>query len=194
MNEHSTPNAPFKTLGTHLRYLREQSEETTADLSGAVEIDEQVLHRMEDGLERPSEEILLLIMSHFDLEEDAALQLWQLAGYDGAPEAIRLSSDEADTPQLGQSRAVVMLALDARVIYSDCFEAVGGKSGITLNFAQHSSSLDGHNDDQHNVVSRVGMSYEQAEQVMQSIQQALLKAKFGGRGPKSLPPGPTPHV
>lgn len=182
MNEQHAPNTPFKTLGTHLRYLREQSEETTAEVSGAVEIDEQQLLQIESGFERPSEDILLLLISHFDLQEQTAVQLWQLAGYDGSPETVRLSQDP-ETQQLGQAKAVVMLALDARIIYSDSFDVACNTAGVTLNFSQQSGL-----DDQKNVVSRLGMSYEQAEQVVRDLQRALLNAEYS-KGPKTLPPG-----
>ena len=51
---------PFQPLGGHLKYLREQSHQSLAEVSGAVEIDESALERIEAGLERPAEDVLLL--------------------------------------------------------------------------------------------------------------------------------------
>jgi len=83
MSEQKQNTPPFKTLGTHLKYLREQVRESLAEVSGAVEIDVNVLERIEQGFERPSEDILLLLISHFAMPDQEAVQLWELAGYDG---------------------------------------------------------------------------------------------------------------
>ena len=82
--------APFITLGRHLKYVREQLHQSLAEVSGAVEIDEQSLERIEAGRERPSEDILLLLISHYGVENQQAVQLWELAEYDAAaPEQLR---------------------------------------------------------------------------------------------------------
>lgn len=176
----SEQHAPFKTLGTHLRYLREQSKESLAEVSGAVEIEEGRLIRMEDGLERPAEDILLLLISHFEMPDQEAVQLWELAGYDGAPERVHLNSEE--TPAASAQKAVVMfLALDMRAIYSDGMQATTNTSGVTLNFTQTGGHAQPHS------IGRIGMSYQQAHQVVRDLQQALIKAKYLD-GPKRLPP------
>src|SRR5438309_12010771 len=92
MNEPQGANAPFKTLGTHLKYLREQSNESLAEVSGAVEIAEDALMRIEDGQERPEEDILLLLINHFAMPDQEAVQLWELAGYDGTPEHLAVTA------------------------------------------------------------------------------------------------------
>jgi transcriptional regulator with XRE-family HTH domain len=58
---------PYKPLGAILRHLRERNRESIAEVSGAVEIDESALDRIEDGSERPSEDILMLLISHFSV-------------------------------------------------------------------------------------------------------------------------------
>ncbi len=65
----SEPDIPFLPLGNHLKYVREQSRESLAEVSGAVEIDEQHLERIEAGLERPAEDILLLLINHFQVQD-----------------------------------------------------------------------------------------------------------------------------
>lgn len=178
MSEAPVPNTPFKTLGTHLRYLREQSNESLAEVSGAVEIDEPSLERIEAGLERPAEDILLLLISHFGMQDQEAVQLWELAGYGGeVPDRLRLQDDIHP----GSKSIVMLLALDMRTIYTDGLDITTSPTGLTMNFSQASGQ------DHPMPVARLGMSYEQAEQVMQTLQQALLRAKYL-RGPKSLPP------
>src|SRR5690349_2823779 len=106
--------APFITLGRHLKYVREQLHRSVAEVSGAVEIDEHTLEKIEAGRERPSEDILLLLISHYGVQEQQALQLWELAEYDtDAPEQIR---PESEIP--GGQKVVMLLALDTRTLYS----------------------------------------------------------------------------
>ena len=177
MSEQPAPT-PFKTLGSHLKYLREQSDESLAEVSGAVEIDEKSLEQIEAGFERPVEDILLLLISHFSMPDHEAIQLWDLAGYSGElPDQIRPADD---MPPMGKN-AVMLLALDMRTVYTDGIEVMGNQAGLSVSFTQTS----GH--DKSTSVARLGMSYEQAERVMIALQQALLKAKYM-RGPKQLPP------
>ncbi|MDL2341777.1 MAG: helix-turn-helix transcriptional regulator [Patescibacteria group bacterium] len=171
-------NKPFQPLGGHLKYLREQSHQSLAEVSGAVEIDEAVLERIEAGLERPAEDVLLLLISYFDMKDQEAVQLWEMAGYNGEiPEQIRPNDDVT----FNHKNVVMLLAMDMRTVYTDGVEVVTNNAGVTINFAQTT----GHNKTA--PVARVGMSFEQAKQVAQAIEQALLKAKYQ-TGPRLLPP------
>jgi hypothetical protein len=179
MNEQKSPNTPFQTLGTHLKYLREQHKESVAEVSGAVEIEAVELEQIEKGVERPSEDILMLLISHFAMPDQEAVQLWELAGYEGdAPGKISLSDD---APFGNGKPVVMMIGLDMRTMYSDGLDIVVTPAGLTLNFTQSASK------NQRMPVGRIGMSIDQAEEVIRTIQQALLKAKYGN-GPQALPP------
>jgi hypothetical protein len=178
MSEQHIPHAPFQTLGKHLRYLREQSKESMAEVSGAVEIDELVLVRIEAGFERPAEDILLLLITHFGMPNQEAIQLWELAGYDGdIPDQLH----PGDEVQSSSKNIVMLLALDMRTVYTDGLDIHVNHSGMTFNFNQSSGQ------EKTMPVARVGMSFEQAEQVMQQLKTALVKAHYMG-GPKVLPP------
>jgi transcriptional regulator with XRE-family HTH domain len=178
----SEQNAPYTTLGKHLKYVREQSQQSLAEVSGAVEIDEHTLERIESGAERPSEDILLLLISHFGVQDQEAVQLWELANYDGEmPEQIKIEGDV----RLGGKPVVMLMALDMRTIYSDGLDINCGKTGLTMNFTQ---LADGNKT---NPVARVGMSYDQAEIVLQNLQKALLHVKYAS-GPRALPPRSQP--
>ena len=72
---------PLKSLGIRLKVLRKQ-QESIAEVADAVEIDEAMMKQIEQGFNDPSEDILMLLISHFDIREDAASDLWVLAGYD----------------------------------------------------------------------------------------------------------------
>lgn len=175
---HSTP--PFQTLGTHLKYLREQSRESMAEVSGAVEIDEIDLQKIEQGFERPSEDILLLLIQHYRMPDQEATQLWELAGYDGddGPAPMRLNLE--DMANGAGKQLIMLLAMDMRIMYSDGLDVMINKAGLTLNFTQAGGK------NRRMPVGRIGMSCEQAGEVVRTLQNALLKADYI-KNPRNLP-------
>lgn len=173
---------PFSSLGKHLRYVREQSQQSLAEVSGAVEIDEHHLERIEAGLERPPEDVLLLLISHFGVKDREAVQLWESAEYESdMPDEIKIT---AEVPHGDARPAIMLLAMDMRAIYSDGLDIVVNPAGLTLNFTQTSSSSEPV------PVSRVGMSLQQAEAVVDAMQRALMHAQHN-RQTKLLPPPET---
>ncbi|HYH36201.1 MAG TPA: helix-turn-helix transcriptional regulator [Candidatus Saccharimonadales bacterium] len=175
----SEQNTPYITLGSHLKYVREQSRQSLLEVSGAVEIDEQRLERIEAGIERPAEDILLLLISHFGVADREAVQLWELADYDSdLPEQIK---PETIDQHLNAKNVVMLIGFDTRTIYSDGLDILWNDAGMTLNFTQATSP------GQSLPVAKVGMSHEQAEQVMKTLQRAILHAKYVGNT-KLLPP------
>jgi cytoskeletal protein RodZ len=50
MSDQSRPNSSYKSLGSKLRKFRQKSAQTVTEVSGAVEIEENLLTRIEDGL------------------------------------------------------------------------------------------------------------------------------------------------
>lgn len=172
----SEQNAPFITLGRHLKYIREQLRQSLAEVSGAVEIDEQKLERIEAGEERPAEDILLLLISHYGMQDQEATKLWELAEYDNVPEQMKQEIDLQ-----GGGKVVMLLALDTRTMYSDGVSIDVNPAGLTLTFTQAGAKSEAA------PVAKVGMSLEQARQVARTLELALLKSKYG-RDPKQLPP------
>ena len=164
MNENNDINDTFRTLGWHLKFAREQLKETLAEVSGAVEIDERTLSLIEDGLQRPGEDVLLLLISHLKLEDAEATSLWTLAGY-----------DELDEPKQTAAQA------DNKIIYTDMVHVVVNDYGVVMNFMQGNGLTS-----QATGVARVGMSKEHAQRVLDMLQTALDKPKLKAK-PKYLP-------
>ena len=163
---------PYELLGSQLKRLRERNRESVAEVSGAVEIEEKDLTRIESGTERPSEDILLLLISHFAVEDDKAAELWQLAGYDKVQ-----ADDEPEREASSSTRSqTLMVMVDPRVMYSDSFEVVANNRGVVLNFSQ-SAGQNG----QPLTISRIGMSREQAKTIMGILHQALYDIENPGR-------------
>lgn len=157
-------------MGDKLKTIRQKLHESVAEVSGAVEIEENALQRIEQGHERPSEDILLLLINHFGMRDDEAAGLWQLAGYDQP-------TDHMHAPGDNQSRTMVMImAVDPRIIYSDGVQVTANSSGVTLAFAQGVGTPNAM------TTARIGMSREQAQGLLRTLNQTLEASK-----PRQLP-------
>lgn len=158
---------PYETLGTQLRRLRELHSESLAEVSGAVEIEEKELGRIESGQDRPSEDILLLLISHFGIQEERAAELWELAGYDKSQDDDHHSHRHDDDHQQTRTQTM-MVMVDPRVMYSDDVEVNTSTEGVVLSFSQvaglHGQPL---------TVARLGMSHAQARLLLGVLHQAL---------------------
>lgn len=165
---------PFKVLGDKLRIIRQKLHESVAEVSGAVEIDELSLQRIEQGKERPTEDILMLLINHFGMQDDDAAILWQLAGYDD-PSDHDHSQDRPDS----QNRTMVMImAVDPRVIYTDGAQVTANANGVIIGFSQGIGTP-------HAITTaKVGMSREQAHALMRTLERTLEASK-----PRQLPDG-----
>lgn len=152
---------PFKKLGDRLKTIRQKLHESVAEVSGAVEIDELMLQRIEQGMERPSEDILMLLISHFGMQDDEAAGLWQLAGYD------QPKGDERHSDNSNDKATILVMAVDPRVIYSDGVQVDANKNGVVISFSQNNGSQGTL------TTAKVGMSREQASAVIHALQQAL---------------------
>jgi transcriptional regulator with XRE-family HTH domain len=163
------PAYPFKTFGQRLKVIRQKLQETVDEVSGAIEIDSTLLKRYEQGLERPAEDILMLLISHFGMPEIEAAALWQLAGYE-------LPSDQDLPDDVMERSMVLVMAIDPRVIYSDGVQITANSNGVVLNFTQGG-------DKRQLIAARIGMSREQATSVLHVLQKVLQHAPH-----RMLPP------
>ncbi|MGZ6004721.1 MAG: helix-turn-helix domain-containing protein [Candidatus Saccharimonadales bacterium] len=152
----SDGDRPFRILGWHLKLAREQLSESVAEVSGAVEIDTEELERIELGRKRPSEDILMLLISHLGLADVEASSLWELAGY--------VSQDSNSGNELNKS--------DLRILYTDLIHMAVNDSGVVINFLQSGAI-----GNQPLSVARVGMSKTQAKQMLKLLQHTLGQSK-----------------
>ena len=161
------PFTPFSLLGARLRAFRESAHESLDEVSGAVEIESDQLKRIEHGLECPSEDILHLLIHHFEVGDSEATQLYEWAGF---PLNEGHLPDESVTDQVPRP-ALIVMAIDARVQYTDQVHIMMGDSGVVLNFMQPGVTAP-------LPAARVGMSYRQAEVLLHDLEQALLRQKY----------------
>lgn len=158
---------PYRRLGNKLKLLRQNRKQTLAEVSGAIEVDIDSLKEFESGSQRPSEELLLLIISHFSIPENEAARLWELANYD--------DSNDPNTSSLGFDPAkqiALVMPMDARIVYTDLVHVMANDYGLVMNFMQTAGPAN-----QPLAVARVGMSYEHAISIVELLNKTIVKAK-----------------
>lgn len=157
--------SPFHRLGSQLKQTRQKRQETLAEVSGAVEIEVEQLAEYEQGAQRPSEDVLLLLISHFAVKEDHATKLWELAGYDQdeIPSTHMMNDDD------GQAKSTVaVMPTDAQIVYTDMVHVMVNNYGVVMNFMQGAGP-----NNQPLAVARIGMSKEHAKSVLEVLQKTL---------------------
>lgn len=148
----------YAKLGKRLRTLRTQAKETLAETAGAVEIEVKQLAAYELGSARPSQDVLLLLISYFKQSEEEAARLWDLAGYT----ADNVSA-EADVEAYAKE--------DSKVLFTDVVDIAVNNFGVVMNFMQSSNKRGPQQ------VARVGMSREHAKSVLKILQITLAQTE-----------------
>jgi transcriptional regulator with XRE-family HTH domain len=154
--------SPYRPLGRRLKELRNRLNESLAEASGAVEIDAKELASFELGKLRPTEDVLLLLISHFGAKDDEAVKLWEMAGY---------GIDKAPTAQMANEEPRPQTADDNRVLFTDIVDIVVNKYGVIMNFMQTGPASSSQ------PVARVGMSREHAKSILQILQATLSRTE-----------------
>lgn len=176
MDKPQETSNPFKPLGKRLQQLRGQVNETLAEASGAVEIDVLELASFELGQARPSEDVLLLLLSHFGVKDDEAIRLWNLAGYNMSK--IPVSSIGNGTTQENP----LVVATTEHVLFTDIVDVIVNNYGVVMHFMQNTGV-----GSQPAVVAKIGMSREHAKSVLQILQLTLAQTeKNMSNQPKKL--------
>lgn len=168
----SQQQTPFRPLGRHLKELRVKANESLAEASGAVEIDVRELAGFELGKDRPSEDVLLLLISHFGAKDEEAVRIWETAGYATEKTAAGSMDNTPVLPSVG--------TLENRVLFTDVVDIVVNNYGVVMNFMQAGpvSST--------NSVARVGMSREHAKSILNILQNTLNQTETNSQ--KAMPP------
>lgn len=169
--------SPFRPLGKKLKALRNRANETLAEASGAVEIDVRQLASYELGQARPSEDVLLLLISHFGALDDDAVRVWELAGY-GASKlpVVHMVSDEPPMQQ------VTISSMDSRILFTDVVDVVVNNYGVVMNFIQSAGPTS-----KPAIVAKLGMSREHAKSILRILQITLAQTEHNAQNlPKKL--------
>lgn len=168
---------PYASFGRHLQGMRKRANQSLDEVAGAVEINKNELIRIENGEIRPSEDVLVLLISYFDPAEKEIQQLWQRAGY------AKNESEPAQDPEVTQ-HTVLVTPVDNRIVYTDVVHVVVNSYGVVMNFLQSSGPKN-----QPLAIARIGMSREHATSVLNILQKTLSQDSNSQKAPKSLTAG-----
>ena len=114
-------------LGSALRAIRLRCKESLLEVSAAVEISGERLARIENGDVVPTEDILHLLVTHYNVSEKEEDTLYDLAGYGKKPN---------ETPENTVAQNFIVLPLDTRVMYADSVQIVVNDHGVIMSFMQ----------------------------------------------------------
>jgi transcriptional regulator with XRE-family HTH domain len=153
--------SPYRPLGRHLKELRTRANESLAEASGAVEIDVRELASFELGKARPTEDVLLLLISHFGAKDDEAVRIWEMAGYTGEKVPVTKSNPGDSSQRLH----------DNRILFTDVVDIVVNNYGVIMNFMQSGPPNTSQS------VAKVGMSREHAKSILQILQATLAQTE-----------------
>ncbi len=156
---------PYAALGARIKHLREQWQQSPSEVSGTLEIDEAVLRSIEAGRTMPGEEILDMLISHFLLTEEQANELRDLCDQYQESVGDALAGGIED---MLMKQIVMYLPIDSKTVYTDSMNATVNNHGVVLQFMQ-STGPDG----KQFPVSKVGMSREHAEKLIEVLRTTL---------------------
>lgn len=152
----------WKSLGKELKVLRARAKESLAEASGAVEVDVKQLASFELGQARPTEDVLMLLISHFNAKDDEAVKLWELAGYGSstasASQPLEINLANPDTTD--------------KIFFTDVVDVTVNNYGVVMNFMQGAGP-----NKEPSSIARVGMSREHAKSVLQILQLTLTQTE-----------------
>lgn len=187
MGSNADRKTPYADFGQALKELRAQNSRTSAEVSGAVEINESTLKSYESGVERPSEDILFLLMQHFNVSDEMAEKLWKLAGYHGAQSLESVFSSD-DIGNVIEDSIQHPTASSQPIVYTDLLQVMVNNYGVIMNFMQ-GAGISG----KPVAAARVGMSLEHARTVVEVLSRTLKEAEKhkANQAPKQLSDGNT---
>lgn len=145
-----------------MRGLRERARESVLEVSYAIEIDEKTLESIEAGRELPDEDILMLLISHFDVKDSDAVKLWELAGYSNQSDKDAGVNDDQLLKQV-----MMVIPFDNRISFSDTAHIDSKETGLVISFAQSAGNQ------QPQTTARIGMSIEQAKNLHNQLTKSL---------------------
>lgn len=167
---------PYLALGQKLKEARLRLKRTVAEASGAIEVNEDTLKKIEQGAKLPAEDTLEVLISYLEFKDEEASQIWSLAGY----------HEHDYNPMFDLPQPITMvIPSDPRVVYTDMVHVMINDFGVVMNFMQGAAP-----GTQPLAVARIGMSKEHAKSVIEILQKSLQQSEQHSdqRGkPKMLP-------
>jgi transcriptional regulator with XRE-family HTH domain len=170
----------FHKLGASLRELRLSKKLNITQFADLIDIDRTHLSKLENGHERPSQDVLRRINNRFLLSRDEALKLWHEAGYPNSELVVTESEKKEgiimnpspqqglETTQSGPQLNININREKVPILYADTVYVMSNDNGLVLDVAQGVGPIP-----QQHVVSSIGMSKDQAKRMIQAMKDNL---------------------
>ena len=171
----------FTSFGKQIKLYRENNQESLSQAGTVLGIDKTYLSKLENGHIQVSKGLLAKLVDHYSLSKTQAEDLFNNAGY-GSEDVSMISEGEGvkrmenkipSAVKSNENSAEVNVPVSIQVLYSDAIFVSLNRFGAVLDFAQRLGSTN-----KHNVVSRIGMSYEHLEEFIKVLEEQLKKAKL----------------
>ncbi len=177
MRNNIDKDKPYKVLGQTLKEARLKKRQSIDQVSASVEISNEKLRKIENGEIKPSEGVLEALSEHFKLSESEADKWFELADYSSGAivPSQPIGPNNIMDALLGINvpKTVIMVSpVEQKPIYTDLLDIHYDSNGLIFNFKQ---SL-GLKEPQ--TITKLVMSYDHAEKVLNTLKEVLSKAKY----------------
>lgn len=181
----------YQRFGGQLKKIRLEAKKTLTDVSGAVELPEDKLSKIEKGTLRPREDLIFLLANYFKLSKPQTQQLRHLAGYrekrrktpsqaNQSPADLKMHLEDFIGRHLADSAGLLLTftePMQDKALYTNKTDVNISHNGVIIQFSQSTFMEKGHIS---MPVAKVGMSLEHAQQFSKILIQALKKIEKSG--------------
>lgn len=179
-------------FGLRLRGYRSSTGQSLQDVAVSIGIDRTYLSKLENGLSRPSVEVLTSLVRHFSLSGIEAMELAALVG-----RKVKIATPYPDNSQISikspagkevhgnmnepinnqpvppKQGVQVEVPNNVAVLYTDSAFVTSNQYGVVLDFAQTLGPTN-----KQVIVTRVGMSLEHAKALMKALSSRLVDVQL----------------
>lgn len=170
----------LKMLGQELKAIRLKKNQSRKDVASSIEVSVDCLKKIEEGLFKPSEDTLEALAEHYKLKDEELDKWFKLVGY--VTENPSFSSEDLNSNPINVLESLfgmnipktfIMLSrVDQKPVYTDLLDIHYDQNGIMFNFKQSLGNKEPKS------ISKLVMSYDHAECVLQTLKDVLIKVKY----------------
>ncbi|MFZ5365791.1 MAG: helix-turn-helix domain-containing protein [Patescibacteria group bacterium] len=165
----------YKELGDRIREHRKKLNIGIKAAARQLDIDFSYLSKVENGLERPSKDLLNRLIFNYQLQEKQASELFHLAEYREGVITVDRENNENNSKE-----QTITIPAGTQTLYSDVVSVTASPHGIVLNFAQQLGPTN-----QFVVVSRIGMSKEHVRSLIRVL-EGLMEKTTGKKATRKI--------
>jgi transcriptional regulator with XRE-family HTH domain len=164
----------LQNLGKTIRYKRSKSGLSSAQAALKLNMTPAYYSRLENGKEKPTEEMLKNIARLYELPSSDLKLLEVLAGY-GTAASAEGGNTQMKADQINQQATIDFDPPKVPVLFSDSMLISVSENGVVFDFAQKKALSDNQS-----IVARIGVSSGHARKIHKLLGEQLDKAETMG--------------